>query len=114
MIFFSAVNEYISYFSDNITLKEITLGLTMKELQGNSIYNIKSLEKLRITENIQNIKILCENIQNYDLVLLAYENEKNNTAFGEVNENMINCQCFNPSDTYVDAQKELAEYLLKL
>ncbi|MBO5398419.1 MAG: RNA methyltransferase [Clostridia bacterium] len=30
-------------------------------------------------ENIQNIKILCENIQNYDLVLLAYENEKENS-----------------------------------
>lgn len=27
-------------------------------------------------ENIQNIKTLCENIQSYDLVLLAYENEK--------------------------------------
>lgn len=55
------------------------------------------------------------NKSNYDESFrIAYENEKNNTAFGEVNENMINCQCFNPSDTYVDAQKEIAEYLLKL
>lgn len=30
-------------------------------------------------ENIKNIKTLCENIQSYDLVLLAYENEKENS-----------------------------------
>ena len=29
--------------------------------------------------NVINIKELCENIKNYDIVLVAYENEKNNT-----------------------------------
>lgn len=30
-------------------------------------------------EDIQSIKTLCENIKNYDLVLLAYENEEEHT-----------------------------------
>lgn len=30
-------------------------------------------------DNIQNIKDLCENINKYDLVILAYENEKENS-----------------------------------
>lgn len=65
--------------------------------------------------NEQMEKRYAVNKSNYDESFrLAYEYEKNNTAFGEVNENMINCQCFNPSDTYVDAQKEITEYLLKL
>lgn len=55
------------------------------------------------------------NKSNYDESFhFAYENEKNNTAFGEVSENMIDCQCFKPSDTYVDAQKEIVKYLLKI
>lgn len=55
------------------------------------------------------------NKSNYDKSFsIAYEKAKNNTAFGKVNENMIDCQCFKPSDTYVDAQKEIAMYLLKI
>ncbi len=30
-------------------------------------------------ENIHNVKTLCENMNNYDLVLLAYENEEEHT-----------------------------------
>lgn len=65
--------------------------------------------------NEQMEKRHIKNKSNYDKSFrIAYENEKNNTAFGEVNENMIDCQCFKPSDTYVNAQKEIAMYLLKI
>jgi 16S rRNA (uracil1498-N3)-methyltransferase len=35
-------------------------------------------------ENIINLKTLCNEVQNFDLVLLAYENEKENTFKSEL------------------------------
>lgn len=41
-------------------------------------------DKITKIEEIENIKNICENINDYDAVLLAYENEKNNSIKQEI------------------------------
>ena len=36
--------------------------------------------------NVTNIKKLCENVESYDIVLVAYENEENNSLKNELNQ----------------------------
>lgn len=100
---------------------EIAITPLINITQMNSNEELSNQQKNNINANLieslnkqSQKRYLVDKLAYDECYRLACEYERNNTAFGEVNENMIDCQCFKPSDTYVDAQKEIAEYLLKL